>query len=44
MLAAGGIPEIVPVEDFLNDSLIAAANDFDRDAVAADINAWAAAN
>ena len=44
MKSAGGIEEIVPVEDFLNDSFIAAANDFDRDAVAADINAWAAEN
>lgn len=44
MQAAGGIPEVVPVTDFLNDTYIAAANDFDRDAVAADINAWAAAN
>lgn len=44
MKDAGGIAEIIPVEDFLNDSFIAAANDFDRDAVAADINAWAAEN
>lgn len=44
MKAAGGIEEIVPVEDFLNDSFMEAVNDFDRDAVAADINAWAAEN
>jgi NitT/TauT family transport system substrate-binding protein len=44
MKAAGGIEDIVPVEDFLNDTFIAAANDFDRDQVAADINAWAEAN
>ena len=44
MKAAGGIEEIVPVEEFLNDSLIEAVNDFDRDQVAADINAWAAEN
>ena len=44
MKAAGGIAEIVPVEDFLNDTLIAVANDFDRAEVADEINAWAAAN
>ncbi|MGI9501304.1 MAG: ABC transporter substrate-binding protein [Geminicoccaceae bacterium] len=44
MKAAGGIEEIVPVEDFLNDSYIEAANDFDRDQVAADISAWAKDN
>ena len=44
MKDAGGIEEIVPVEDFLNDSYIEAANDFDRDEVAADIDAWAADN
>ena len=44
MKAAGGIEEIVPVEDFLNDSFMAAVNDFDRDEVAAEINAWAAEN
>ena len=44
MKEAGGIEEIVPVEDFLNDSYIEAANAFDRDEVSADINAWAADN
>jgi NitT/TauT family transport system substrate-binding protein len=44
MKEAGGIEDIVPVEDFLNDSFIAAANDFDKEEVAADINAWAEAN
>jgi hypothetical protein len=44
MKEAGAVEEIVPVEEFLNDSFIAAANDFDRDKVAADINAWADAN
>ncbi|MGF1477849.1 MAG: ABC transporter substrate-binding protein [Geminicoccaceae bacterium] len=44
MKAAGGIEEVVPVEDFLNDTFIEAANDFDREQVAADINAWAEEN
>ncbi|MDE0303982.1 MAG: ABC transporter substrate-binding protein [Albidovulum sp.] len=44
MKAAGGIAEIVPVEDFLNDTYIEAADDFDRAEVADEINAWAAAN
>lgn len=44
MKAAGGIEDIVPVEDFLNDTYIEAANNFDRDEVAAEINAWADEN
>lgn len=44
MKASGGITDIVPVEDFLNDSYIEAANDFDRDEVASEINAWAEEN
>lgn len=44
MLEAGGIEEIVPVEEFLNDTFIEAANDFDRDEVAAEMNAWAEEN
>ena len=44
MLAAGGIEQIVDVSTFLNDTYIAVANDFDRDEVAAEINAWADEN
>ncbi len=44
MLDAGGIEKIVDVSEFLNDTYIGAANDFDRDEVAAEINAWAAEN
>lgn len=44
MLAAGGIEEVVDVTTFLNDTFIEAVNDFDRDEVAAEINAWAAEN
>lgn len=44
MKAAGGIEEIVPVEDFLNNTFIEAANDFDRAEVAEEINAWASEN
>lgn len=44
MLASGGIPEEVDVTTFLNDTYIDAANDFDRDQVAADVAAWVEAN
>ena len=44
MLDAGGIEKIVDVSEFLNDTYIAVANDFDRDEVASEINAWAADN
>jgi NitT/TauT family transport system substrate-binding protein len=44
MLASGGIEKAVDVATFLNDTYIAAANDFDRAAVAADVQAWLAAN
>lgn len=44
MLEAGGISELVEVDKFLNDAYIEAANDFDRDEVAAEVEAWAAEN
>ena len=44
VMASGGIPEAIDVGTFLNDSLIEAANDFDRDEVAAEVNAWAEEN
>jgi NitT/TauT family transport system substrate-binding protein len=44
MLASGGIEKAVDVSTFLNDTYIAAANDFDKAAVAADVQAWLAAN
>ena len=44
MIAAGAISEEVDVSTFLNDTYIGAANDFDRDEVAAEVEAWAADN
>lgn len=44
MQSAGGIAEVVPSGDFLNDGYIEAANDFDREEVASEIEAWAAEN
>lgn len=44
LLDSGAITEIVDVSTFLNDTYIAAANDFDRDEVAAEVEAWAAEN
>ena len=44
MIEAGAIAEPVGVSAFLNDTYIAAANDFDRDEVAAEVEAWAAEN
>ncbi|MDJ0637320.1 MAG: ABC transporter substrate-binding protein [Paracoccaceae bacterium] len=44
MIEAGAITEPVDVSTFLNDTYIAAANDFDRDEVAAEVEAWAAEN
>lgn len=44
MLSSGAIEKEVDVTTFLNDTYIAAANDFDRAAVEADAAAWLAAN
>ncbi len=44
MIEAGAISETVDVSTFLNDTYIGAANDFDRDEVAAEVEAWAAEN
>lgn len=44
LLAAGEISQMYDNAAFLNDAYIAAANDFDRDAVAADLAAWKAEN
>jgi NitT/TauT family transport system substrate-binding protein len=44
MLSSGAIEAEVDVSTFLNDTYIDAANDFDKDAVAADAAAWLAAN
>ncbi len=44
MLSSGAISAEVDVSTFLNDTYIAAANDFDRDEVAAQAEAWLAAN
>lgn len=41
---SGAIPEIVDVSTFLNDTYIAAANDFDRAEVEAEAAAWLEAN
>ena len=44
MIDAGAITGPVDVSTFLNDTYIEAANDFDRDEVAAEVEAWAAEN
>jgi NitT/TauT family transport system substrate-binding protein len=44
LLSSGAIPELVDVGTFLNDTYIAAANDFDRAVVEAEAAAWLAAN
>jgi NitT/TauT family transport system substrate-binding protein len=44
MLSSGAIEKEVDVTTFLNDTYIAAANDFDRAAVEADAAAWLEAN
>lgn len=44
MLKVGLIDETIDPSTFLDDSLIEAANDFDRDEVRADVEAWKAEN
>ena len=44
MLASGGISEEIDVSTLLNDTYIEAANDFDREQVKQDIEAWKAEN
>lgn len=44
MLSAGAIDKEVPVSEFLNDTYIAAANDWSREEVAAEVRAWAKDN
>ena len=44
MVSSGAITEMVDVSNFLNDTYIAAANDFDRTQVEADAAAWLSAN
>lgn len=44
MVQVGVIEETVDVTRFLDDSLIGPANDFDRDEVIAEVEAWAQAN
>lgn len=44
MVSAGGIEKEVPVDQFLNDTYIDAANDFDKEQVKADIDKWAEEN
>jgi NitT/TauT family transport system substrate-binding protein len=44
LLSSGAIPEVVDVSTFLNDTYIAAANDFDRAEVEAQAAAWLEAN
>lgn len=44
LLSSGAIEKEVDVASFLNDTYIDAANDFDRDEVAAEVKAWADAN
>jgi NitT/TauT family transport system substrate-binding protein len=43
-VSSGAVAQEVDVTTFLNDTYIAAANDFDRAAVEADAAAWLAAN
>jgi NitT/TauT family transport system substrate-binding protein len=43
-LSSGAIAELVDVSTFLNDTYIAAANDFDRAEVEAEAAAWLAEN
>lgn len=43
-VSSGAVPKEVDVTNFLNDTYIAAANDFDRAKVEADAAAWLAAN
>ena len=44
MVASGAIEREVPVEEFLNDTYIDAANDFDKAEVDAEVAAWRDAN
>lgn len=44
MVASGAIEKEVPVDEFLNDTYIDAANDFDRAEVDAEVAAWKDAN
>lgn len=44
LLSSGAIEKEVDVATFLNDTYIEAANDFDRDEVAAEVKAWADKN
>ncbi|MEZ7812244.1 MAG: ABC transporter substrate-binding protein [Paracoccaceae bacterium] len=44
MVESGGIEKLVDVSTFLNNTYIAAANNFDKSAVEADSKAWLAAN
>ena len=44
MVASGAIDKLVPVDTFLNDTYIDAANDFDKAAVDADVAKWRADN
>lgn len=44
LLESGAIEKEVDVATFLNNTYIKAANDFDRDEVAAEVKAWAAKN
>ncbi|PQO22152.1 hypothetical protein C2I36_14555 [Rhodobacteraceae bacterium WD3A24] len=41
---AGAIEQAIPVDEFLNDTYIDAANDFSRDEVEEDVEAWVAEN
>ena len=44
LVSSGGIEREVPVEEFLNDTYIDAANDFDKAEVDAEVAAWRDAN
>lgn len=44
MMAVGDLEQLVPLESFLDDSLIDAANDWSREEVEAQIRAWGAEN
>jgi len=44
LVATGALEEVVPVDSFLDDSFVGPANDWSREEVAAEVQAWADAN
>lgn len=44
LVATGGLEEVIPVDTYLDDSFVGPANDWSKEEVAAEVQAWADAN